>query len=417
MLAPLLATLLTFAPSPELNIEFWHGPDAVFGAIGRPQRQINILGNVFADAGVDELYYALDGGPELLLSVGPDTRRLLLPGDFNIELFLDDLSIGEHEVVVRAVDNDDNEMTRAHQFTVIGAAVWPLPYTAQWSTAFDVTSAAQGVDGQWLIEADGVRCPTPGYDRLLAIGDTTWTNYEVTVPVTIHAIDPNGYNPPSFTPGLGIVLRWNGHTDFLKPGSQPSIGYWPLGGIAEFVYHVDQCGPRFQLYGNPFTLRDQDDFCTPHEFGVTYLWKFRVLTLGNGKHEYKFKVWEQGDPEPAGWFLSMLEDASEPAHGSLLLLAHHVDATFGDVVVTPLNHALPAKGDLTPDRRRARRFGDRFLSRSVNAHEFLVNAVLRREINVKLSDAPPGAALPVVIKHDVLTSVDFASHGDGESHE
>jgi hypothetical protein len=47
-------------------------------------------------------------------------------------------------------------------------------------------------------------------------------------------------------------------------------------------------------------------------------------------------VWAATQPEPAGWQRVITEDATDLPSGSLLLLAHHVDATFGNVTVSPV---------------------------------------------------------------------------------
>src|SRR5690606_19163298 len=52
------------------------------------------------------------------------------------------------------------------------------------------------------------------------------------------------------------------------------------------------------------------------------------------------KSWHASENEPAEWSLSGQAHVSGPAHGSFLLLAHEVDATFGDVTVTPVTHPL-----------------------------------------------------------------------------
>jgi hypothetical protein len=71
------------------------------------------------------------------------------------------------------------------------------------------------------------------------------------------------------------------------------------------------------------------------DFGVTYWWKFRVETTAVGPL-YRLKVWPDGSAEPAAWTVQEQLGSSELTHGSMLILAHHVDATFGAVVVTPL---------------------------------------------------------------------------------
>jgi uncharacterized repeat protein (TIGR02543 family) len=52
---------------------------------------------------------------------------------------------------------------------------------------------------------------------------------------------------------------------------------------------------------------------------------------------YSLKVWEDdGQPEPSAWNLIYQAGSSNLAYGSFMLLAHHVDASFGDVTVIPL---------------------------------------------------------------------------------
>ncbi len=396
-IAALGALVVALPLGQGLDIDFWYGPNQVFGAVGNPQAQINILGTAYAPAGLAELTYELDGGPALPLSFGPDTRRLLGPGDFNIELFLDDLAPGAHQVTVRAVDIEGGDCSRNLQFTVLPANVWPLPFAADWDTLDDVTDAAQPVDGHWSLVPGGVRCDDVGYDRLLAIGDTAWTNYEVTVPITIHDVDPNGYQFPSVTPGIGIIMRWNGHSDLLEPGSQPSIGYWPLGAAAEYVFHLEGCGARLQLYGNPFVLQDEDASCTQLEFDVPYIWKMRVQTHQNGNHAYKLKVWPQGTEEPAAWTLQMIEPPWQPGHGSMLLFTHHVDATFGKVEITPPVPATPPANDVVLVRQRADLFGHNQIRGKVIYREMMRSGQFVRRFNVTLQGAAPGQTLAVAV--------------------
>jgi uncharacterized repeat protein (TIGR02543 family) len=52
---------------------------------------------------------------------------------------------------------------------------------------------------------------------------------------------------------------------------------------------------------------------------------------------YSFKVWEASEPEPSDWYLSGYGNGIDPdeAHGSVLLVSHRTDASFGDVTITP----------------------------------------------------------------------------------
>jgi hypothetical protein len=47
-------------------------------------------------------------------------------------------------------------------------------------------------------------------------------------------------------------------------------------------------------------------------------------------------MWEDGTPEPIGWQLSAAGEQGELSQGSALLVAHKVDATFGNVSVVPV---------------------------------------------------------------------------------
>ena len=48
---------------------------------------------------------------------------------------------------------------------------------------------------------------------------------------------------------------------------------------------------------------------------------------------YGFKMWLQSEAEPADWAVEGPGRNGEPGEGSLLLVAHHVDATFGNVLI------------------------------------------------------------------------------------
>ena len=49
---------------------------------------------------------------------------------------------------------------------------------------------------------------------------------------------------------------------------------------------------------------------------------------------YQFKIWEMETEEPEGWaFDETQESATALPTGGAVLVAHHVDVTFGNVVV------------------------------------------------------------------------------------
>jgi hypothetical protein len=197
---------------------------------------------------------------------------------------------------------------------------------------------ADVADGQWEITPAGLHNTVAAYDRLVVMGDITWTDYEVTVPITVHEIDPGGYGGVSGIPHVGVLMRWPGHSDNFMPGAQPSLGWWPFGGYAGWVFNLNGCGTRAELYTNPWVLRAADGGCSIQpELDVTYIWKTRVQTLPGQGQQYQVKVWEQGQAEPADWLLSYLDAPQQPGAGCVGLLAHHVRATFGDVQIQPLD--------------------------------------------------------------------------------
>ena len=190
---------------PVFNV--WYGDNQTFGQNGIPQKWVNILGNVSAPSGIASASYTLNGGASQFLRVGPNGTRLADTGDFNVEIDHASLNSGPNTVVITATDNLSN--TTTHTVTVNWAntgQVWPLPYSIDWSTVTNISDVAQVVDGLWAIQPDGtVRTIQTGYDRVIAFGDETWTDYEVTAEMTFN-------NSDCFEFGLGVLVGWSGHT-------------------------------------------------------------------------------------------------------------------------------------------------------------------------------------------------------------
>ncbi len=308
-------------------IDVWYGPVQQFGQVGQPQNWINILGNVSDSDGVASLSYTLNNGPQVSLSMGPTDRRLNEAGDFNADIAYSDLLPGPNEVIITAVDTIGDQSTYTVTVEYSSGNKWPLPYSIDWSTVSRIDEVAQVVDGKWELTPAGVRIADTGYDRLLAIGDLSWTDYEVTVPITIHELDLDGIYPP---PGLGLLMRWTGHTDDPVPGLQPKAGYNPHGIIGWWSWHPEGIWALLRFY-----LAGVSQTYTP-EFEVPYVFKLRVESTPGEGGLYRLKVWPQSEAEPAEWRLVYQSGASNLDHGSFLLLSHHVDATFGNVTVTPV---------------------------------------------------------------------------------
>jgi hypothetical protein len=281
------------------------------------------------DGSVSSLAYSLNSDPAIALSIGPDDRRLARDGDFNVDLDRADLNDGQNEVILTATDNDGNSSVLTMTVTYDGSSTWPLPYSIDWSTVSGLQDVVQVVDGNWGFTPSGARLSAQegvDYDRVLAIGDMDWTDYEITVPITVHWVDPEGFTYPSISPGFGITLRWQGHTDSPIVCPQPHCGWMPSGAGA--WYDIGRDGP-LKLDG----LSEQS--VTINE-GDTYYWKMRVETITGIGPKYSLKVWQSGQDEPAGWLLSKQRDLSDLSNGSAIVIAHHVDITVGDVTIVPL---------------------------------------------------------------------------------
>ncbi len=300
----------------------WYGLTQSFGQFGQPQPWVNVLGELENTSGIESLSYTLNGSSQVALNFLKDKRRLNNDGDFNIDLLSSDLINGQNTVVVTAQKDDGSAEIETILVNYNRATGWPLPYTIDWNTVSndaEIQDVAQVVDGKWTITPDGIRTVEPGYDRLIAIGDRTWDNYEVTVPITIHSVSSTDY-------GVGVLVRWDGHTDDPVICSQPKCGWLPLGNIG----WISSLYLRL-FYGGEKYFVWQPDY--------TYMLKMRVETTGLNS-TYQVKIWNPSNQiEPDDWGITRTRTNS-PANGSFLLLAHLADVTFGNLTVIPV-------GDLT----------------------------------------------------------------------
>jgi regulation of enolase protein 1 (concanavalin A-like superfamily) len=336
------ATFTTNTSPPGPVIDVWYGPTQSVGTPGLTQRWVNVLGNVSGPNPITSMTYRLNGGPSRNLSLGPNLRRLVNPGDFVVEALVTDLQPGANTVVLTAVDSAGTITTSNVTINnTTPAPLWPTPTTINWNGG-DVTDHGVVVDGEWYIDNGNLRTVTTGYDRLVAVGDMRWTDYEVTVPITIHSV-VLGQPFQSGAPLIGIIYRWNGHNNTITPGSQPQQGWLPdgvnpspLGGIAMIRWNSMTSTP-LQLWNHRAQIAVQSNN-TLFQLGTTYNFKVRVETLQSGNTQYSFKVWTAGTPEPGSWNLQHLAGTSdfEPASGSIVLDAHEADVTFGDVSIIPL---------------------------------------------------------------------------------
>ncbi|MFQ5415478.1 MAG: hypothetical protein ACE5FL_00370 [Myxococcota bacterium] len=322
-------------PLPGANgaplVDVWYGTIQRFGHIGLPQPWANILGTATDPDGVASLSYSLNGGPEWSLNMGPDTRRLADLGDFNADIDIANLQLGMNTVAITATDTLGNQSVTLVFVEYDDTNVWPSPYSiTDWSTVVDLQDVVQVVDGKWDIVNGLLRPQQIDYDRFVCVGDLVWGDYEVTVPITIHSFDPGGFLPPSNNPAVGIIMRWVGHT---QTGShQPARAFYPLGAIGWHLFESNG-DTQLRIAGN---LGIVTRARKPLAFDVPYIFKMRVETIPGVGGLYSLKVWQEGTTEPTAWDVQQQASLSDPQAGSVCPVAHHVDASFGPVDVTPL---------------------------------------------------------------------------------
>jgi len=315
------------------NIDVWYGAYQAFGQAGVPQRFINILGKVSDADGLSSLTYSLGGAPPLPLSVGPDRARLASVGDFNVEIAYLSLPVGVSAVTVRAVDGLGNETVEVVEVEYIDNVVTPETYSIDWSTVSDVSEVAQIVDGKWSLGSDGVRVVEPGYDRLIAIGDLDWVDYEATVEFTL-----NAPADPEDAPIVGLAMRWTGHFDW--DGSQPRSGWHPLGALFAYTWITAPPYTGLTRWGSEGSTSGVNGLIPEPPVGIPHMLKMRGETLPSGDVEYSLKMWPVGQAEPGAWGITYVTNTPPPA-GSLLLVAHYLDVTFGDIAIVPAQGLAP----------------------------------------------------------------------------
>jgi len=313
-------------------IDIWYGDEQSFGHWGVPQRWINVLGRVDPSR-VLRLEYMVNGGPPAPLTIGPDRHRLAYPGDFNVEIDHVDLDKGPNTVTLIAIDADGRRFFREITLRVTRGRTWPLPYRIDWSRASSIQDVAQVVDGRWTLTPDEVRTLEPYYDRVIALGDRTWTDYEITATVTFHGLRlPSREDGGANVIHAALAVRWPGHDD---DRNQPRIKWYPLGATAEFRVNPSWEGCSWRILGG-------DGMCVESDAGralaldVPYIMKHRVQSGGDGIARYRVKLWADDDPEPDAWDMDMEKDSDGVQSGGALLIAHYTDVTFGEVEAVPL---------------------------------------------------------------------------------
>jgi hypothetical protein len=332
--APLTTLKNTLVP-----IDVWYGDRQTFGTPGEAQRWVNILGSV-SMKGITSLTYSLNGGVPEALRPGPDGVRLQNRGDFNVELDYADLDPSPADDTVRIEARYLSGETFVRNVTIAyeGGQSWPEAYEIDWTDVTNLQEVIQVVDGNWAFGDQGVRPAQTGYDRLLVIGDADWDSYTVRTTFIVHSWDS-----PVEGRALWFGSQWGGHTDNPDAGGIPHVGYIPL---TTYMIQPDVVVVRPSEFFNDEIPANETfgvgaDIAAGQEYNVL-IRNQRVATdtnLADGlDRTYSIKIWPKGTPEPSTFLISRTMVDQEP-FGAFCIFPHYVDATIGDVTVTPIRNA------------------------------------------------------------------------------
>ncbi len=336
-------------------ISIWYGDHQKFGHLGKPQRQINILGNVSSADTVTSLKYKLNGGTERTLWIGPqiaplNIRRLYNKGDFIIEINTEtdsDLdSNAVNTLVIKAIGRTSAQVTeKTVTFDYFPSqTAWTLPYSVKFDTlSFDrLRDFIQIVDGKWKMDEEGLRTDEAGYDRTFAIGDISWKNYEILVKFKIKQVMPK-FSAPSYGAAFAIITGWTGHSNL--PGSasgfQPLSGWWPYGVFATYSW-INQYGAKvLEILGNQdrSIAKVSDNAGNLLKLNEFYFMKLRSESDASAPDIFRLKIWPAASEEPASWNLQgQHPDGNQiPESGSVLFVAHHTDVIFSEINISSLD--------------------------------------------------------------------------------
>ena len=145
----------------EPALELWYGHHQVFGSPGNPQRWINLLGRVSEPLSLASLHSLLNGGASRPISIGPNRRRLVGPGDFNIDIDRAELVAGTNTATICATNKWGEETVADVTIESTKGATWPLPWVSDW----DAVSSIQQVPRWWT---------AGGVSRAAVFGQWKW---------------------------------------------------------------------------------------------------------------------------------------------------------------------------------------------------------------------------------------------------
>lgn len=342
VLLALLATCAWAAEPVAPVIDVWQGDHQRTGHLGDAQDDYNVLGHVEPWSEIDTFTWSLNRSTPAPISYRA-YRRLVADGDFNIDLPVGKLKPGGNQLVLALRLRDGRSLTRTVTIDRQTGST-PLPLHLRWSGVKNPADVGQIVDGRWELTPAGLRSAQLGYDRLFLLGERSWRDYELRTTITVHAVD-NVH--ASAGPAIGVIARFTGHVTggpLSFPSGQPQWGYQPFGAIAWLHWGrgKELPPPHPQFLAGDSNRRTTGADIPSFQLGTTYALRVTCRTLpdtadGQGVTRYQFKLWPAAESEPAAWSVASVQTSPIALRaGGPCLVAHHVDATFGDISVTPL---------------------------------------------------------------------------------
>jgi len=332
-----------FAPPDVPVIEIYGGRDRVFGFTGDPQPTVSITGIVRSPTGSFSIFWKLDDGEFQELTPNPASTRVIDAGEFSIELEQDLISSAGTTMVIEAREADRLEdglledgtpgqvlvEGKTNSITLQLSLFLPLDVgpnrIVSWNEQ-DLDKHAQIANGGWHLVPGGVAPLEPGPQRILLIGDQSWSNYEVEMAFIPGEVAPAADAEPVL-PWAGIYLGWRGF-DPVSEASNEILRTAGGVGFGQGDGGVTVAGVRneseFVANTGPVTM-------TP---GVRYRMRAHAETAQGGA-EVRMKLWIDGQPEPDEWTIEYF-NVGAPNGGSLALVAHRWDVVFETVTIRPL---------------------------------------------------------------------------------
>lgn len=212
---------------------------------------------------------------------------------------------------------------------------WPLSYAVDFSEVERLSEVVQIVDGLWALGEDGVRTVVTYYDRVLAMGETSWNYFEATIRLTVHGFTPSEPGPPAYdVTHFGVALRWRGHH---QDNLQPHRKWYPLGAQGEFLLKENSASCAWRILFD--ARKDKPNKWSEQRntliLGKPIMIRAQVMTLPDGQSRYRFKQWSKKEAEPTVGDIEDFETDDYPS-GALCLVPHNSDVTIHRVKVDPL---------------------------------------------------------------------------------